>query len=44
MIIEFGRNTKVVLVRPNSSKYEVFTAGELLPHSFTTEDLDAKRI
>ena len=44
VIIEFGRNTKVVLVRPESSEYKVFTAGELLPHSFTTEDLEAKRI
>ena len=43
MIIEFGLDTKVILTKPNDECI-VYTARDLMPHSFTSDDLDAKRI
>ncbi|KAL5490991.1 hypothetical protein EMCRGX_G016202 [Ephydatia muelleri] len=43
VIAEFGLDIRVILTKPNG-EYTVMTVGELLPHSFTAKDLEAKRL
>jgi len=38
VIVEFGRDIKII-VGKSETDYKVFTIDELLPHSFTPEDL-----
>ena len=42
VIVEYGRNIKIIVAKTEED-YQIFTMEDLLPHSFTPEDLNQEK-